>query len=381
MKTSGLTPRAPVLTACSFLLSALGFSLTGVGCGASDPEPETAAATATATKRMILLTNGNSPFWDACRFGMRDGAKDFEIDAAGLSWVMEVNDGTPQGQLDKLRQFGSQADVVGVAVSALDANNAAVAAEMRQLRAKGVHVICVDADVDREKFRDARSYYVGTDNRTGGHELGVAAKNLMAARSVTKGSYVQFVGRTGSHNAIERMDGFKNIVGAAYREADRMADDLDRTRARENVRNSMRNHPDLVALVGIWSYNAPAIVDVVKQEQKREEYCVVVFDAEPIAITQLGDGYIDAMVVQNPYEMGYQAVRLLKAMYEKDTATIKEMFPGEGKDDGDLYDTGLKVVVPDEKSPLKADMFGEKTQFLTLAEFKKWLDKYGLRGS
>ena len=33
------------------------------------------------------------------------------------------------------------------------------------------------------------------------------------------------------------------------------------------------------------------------------------------------------MVVQNPYEIGYQAARLLKAMARKDDATIKEMFP------------------------------------------------------
>ncbi len=354
---------------CILALLSMGFFLTGCEAGKSG-------------KRVILLTNGNSPFWDACRFGMRDGAKDFKIEEAGLEWVMEVNDGTPKGQLDKLRQFGSQSDIVGIAVSALDANNAAVAAEMRALREKGVHVVCVDADVDREKFRDARSYYIGTDNWTGGRELGVAAKNVMAARNVTDGSYVQFVGRTGSHNAIERMDGFKNIVGAAYREADRMADDLDRTRAKENVRNAMRNHPDLVTLVGIWSYNAPAIVDVVKEQDKdREKYSVVVFDAEPIAIEQLKEGYIDAMVVQNPYDMGYQAVRLLKAMHEKNTATIEAMFPDAGKEeDGDLYDTGLKVVVPDATS-LKSDMFGEKTQFLTLAEFKKWLDKFGLKGS
>ena len=352
--------------------------MTGAGCDTESSGPIAGSALA---KRLVLLTNGNSPFWDACRYGMRDGAADFKLADAGLEWVMEVNDGTTQGQLDKLRQFGSQSDIVGVAVSALKANNAAVAAEMRKLKEKGVHVVCVDADVNREKFRNSRSYYIGTDNRTGGQELGVAARNIMAARNVTGGSYVQFVGVTGSHNAIERMDGFKNIVGAAYREADRMADDTDRTRARENVRNAMRNHPDLVTLVGIWSYNAPAIVDVIKQEKSREKYSVVVFDAEPLAIKQLGEGYIDAMVVQNPYDMGYQAVRLLKAMHEKDTATINEMFLDSGNEGGDLYDTGLKVVVPDANSPLKAEMFGKKTQFLTLAEFKKWLDKFGLKGS
>ena len=49
--------------------------------------------------------------------------------------------------------------------------------------------------------------------------------------------------------------------------------------------------------------------------------------------------------------------------------------------DGDIYDTGLKVVVPNEDSPLKKDMFGEKTEFLTLAQFREWLSKYNLTGS
>ena len=64
--------------------------------------------------------------------------------------------------------------------------------------------------------------------------------------------------------------------------------------------------PDLKLLVGIWSYNAPAIVDVVEETGKRKELKIVTFDAEKLAIDQMGDGMIDAMVVQNPYEIGYQ---------------------------------------------------------------------------
>ena len=76
-----------------------------------------------------------------------------------------------------------------------------------------------------------------------------------------------------------------------------------------------------------------------------------------------------------------QGVRLLKALHEDDQKTIKEMLPNLGQPDGDIYDTGLKVVVPDEGSPLKAEMFESKTQFLRLSEFRKWLTKYNLTGS
>ena len=71
----------------------------------------------------------------------------------------------------------------------------------------------------------------------------------------------------------------------------------------------------------------------------------------------------------------------MKALVEKDQKTINEMLPDKDKPEGDIYDTGLKVVVPDEGSPLKPEVFEKKTQFLKLSEFKQWLKKYNLTGS
>ena len=42
----------------------------------------------------------------------------------------------------------------------------------------------------------------------------------------------------------------------------------------------------------------------------------------------------------------------MKAMVQDDEETVKEMLPNLGKEGGDIYDTGIKVVVPDEGSPL-----------------------------
>src|SRR5439155_1668781 len=103
-----------------------------------------------------------------------------------------------------------------------------------------------------------------------------------------------------------------------FKALDNMGDETDLTKARENVRNAILNHPKLNTLVGIWSYNAPAIVDVVDKMKNRKQFVIVAFDAEPLAIGQMAEGLIDAMVVQNPYQMGYQGVRSLKAMVEDD---------------------------------------------------------------
>jgi ribose transport system substrate-binding protein len=361
-----------------------------VGCGekiAQEPSAANPASGAPAgqseakakgdgkAKRLILLTNGNSPFFDACRAGLQDAEKELQLAEAGFAAVFEVNNGTPEGQLDKLKQYGSQADVAGVALSAVDANNAAIADEMRKLKQKGVQVITVDSDVDRETLRDARSAFVGTDNLAGGKALGICAKGLRP----DGGEFVTFVGRLGAQNAIERIGGFAQGAGEAFQSADSMADDFDLNRARDNVRNAIRNHPDVKTLVGIWSYNAPAIVDVVTELDRRADFTIVTFDAEPGAITMMGQGKIDAMVVQNPYAMGFESMRLLKALASGDD--VKGVLPKFGEPDGDIFDTGLKVVVPNADSPLKKDQFSDNVEFLMLDQFQKWLDKYGLSGS
>lgn len=368
--------RVGLWLATALVVASVGCSQQQAPAPGGAPAATNSAQPAAGDKRIILLTNGNSPFWDACRAGLQDAEKELDLPKAGLRAVMEVNDGTPQGQLDKLRQFGSQPDIVAIGISVTDADNVAIADEMRGLKERGVQIVTIDSDIT-ESRRDVRTAFIGTNNLEGGRELGVCAKQLRPAG----GEFVTFVGITGAQNAKERVGGFAQGAGDKFKSLDNMGDDTDLTRARDNVRNAIGNHPGLNTLVGIWSYNAPAIVDVVKEMNKREAMTIVVFDAEPLAIEQVGEGMIDAMVVQNPYQMGYQGVRLMRALATKDDSTVKEMFPNLGSPEGDLYDTGLKVVVPDENSPLTAEMFGKKTEFLKLAAFREWLKKYNLKGS
>jgi ribose transport system substrate-binding protein len=179
------------------------------------------------------------------------------------------------------------------------------------------------------------------------------------------------------------MDGFKEAVGSAYSELDRMPDGMEGAKARDNVRTALVNHRDLVALVGIWAYDAPAIAEVVKERNVRATTTVVTFDAQAIALEHMGNGLIDAMVVQNPFEMGSQTIRLLVAMLGDDQAVIKDMFPNLGTENGDIYTTGLRLIVPDEGSPIKPDSLPADIphEFKTLTEFREWLSRYGLSSS
>jgi ribose transport system substrate-binding protein len=328
-------------------------------------------------KRLIVLTNGDSPFWDACREGVLAAKSELKLKALGLDATLEVNDGTAQGQLAKLQQYGTQSDIAGVGVSALDADNVAIADELRSMQKKGIKIVTIDSDVSRSQFGDARFAFIGTDNLIGGQVLGACAKGLKPEG----GEYVTFVGYTGAQNAKERIGGFETGAGTAFINKDSMADATAKDKARENVRNAIHNHPKLSVLVGIWSYNAPAIVDIVREANRRKDFLIVVFDAEPTAITAMAEGDIDAMVVQNPFQMGYQGVRALAALVGDKKEVIAEMFPNYGQPGGDIYDTGLKVVVPNDKSPLKGEMFNKSVELLTLEKLQEWMKKYGLTGS
>ncbi len=342
--------------------------------GPKDSSGKTPGDNSAEGKRYVILMNDNSPFWDVVRVGIVAANKDLGLDAK-----LDTNDGKPEGQIKRLQQYNTQSDIAAVGISVTDANNSAIADELKKLRDRGVAVVCVDSDVNRENFRDSRFAFIGTDNEVGGQELGKCAKGLLP----DGGKYVTFVGLTGAQNARERIGGFQKGAGDKFKLIDSMADQTNRSKAQQNVRDAMTNHPDVNCLVGIWSYNAPAICDVVIEKKNRDKYKIVTFDAEPGAIAQMAKGNIDALVVQNPYEMGYQTVRLLNALVKKDQATIDKMLPNYGKDKttGDLYDTGLKIVVPDDAATLKPDMFGKNSQFLKLSEFRDWLKKYNLEGS
>lgn len=327
----------------------------------------------------MLLNNTDSPFWDAARAGIARAAEDLKLSEKGFTAGMDSNDGTEPGQIEKLRQYGTQSDVAAVIISPISATNPAIADELKNLKDKGVLIGCFDSDLD-PKFTSIREFYVGTDNVQGGRVLGTAAKNLL----YKGGQYVQFVGVDSQQNAVQRMDGFTSAVGDKFVQKDRRLDDTDRARARDNVRDVIDKFPELNLLVGIWSYNAPAIADVVKEKGVRDRFTIVTFDAEQLAIQQMAEGMIDVMVVQNPFGMGYDSVRYAFAKLTGDQDTITELFPQMGEPGGNVRDTGLKVVVPDRGSPLTAEMFeefGSNVEFIHLFEFEKWLAEYKLTSS
>ena len=307
-----------------------------------------------------FVTNTYSDFWAAAEKGMKDGAAEF-----GARVEMRKNlKGETQRQIEFLEEALNQRDVQGVAVSVVDSKAVGVADVLKRLNDAGKIVITIDSDIAQDSA-NLRRAYIGTQN----HEAGMAAGRAAAAIRPNGGEVAVFVGIPSAANAIERRDGFFEGAGAAFKQQEVFGDKTEKKIALDNVQIAVSKYPDLGLLLGLWSYNAPAIGDfVASAPDLKKRLNVVTFDLDANAIPHVEKGLIDATICQNPYMMGYQGVKLLKALVEKDQATIDQILPNGAT----MHDTGLRIVVPNADSPVKGD------NVMTIEEMKSWLASKGL---
>ncbi len=350
----------------------------GGGAGSSGSSSQSSAPSG-ESKRIVILTNGDDPFWDACESGAKQAEKDLGLAGKGFTVAFERADFTDQGQIDKLKQYNLQSDIAAVGISVFNPESRAIAEELRQLQKKGVQVITIDGDVSREKFRDARHAYIGTDNLLAGKELGRAAKAIAGGTTL---NHVFFVGSTTAANAVARMDGFNAGVESASKELERLEDGADRPKARSNVESALDRHKDVSALVGIWAYNTPQISRVVADRKIRDKTKVFCFDAAEESIRGMQDGNVDVMLVQNPFQMGADGVKLMHALIEKNDALVKTMYPNYAQTgENDMFATELRIVVPDNQMIVTEGILEKSTKLMKLSEFKKWLEERKLVSS
>ncbi len=346
------------------------FALVGCAEGTPDATPAAApasgrTASAAAGPRLIFITNGSSDWWTTVEKGMTDGAKEF-----GAQVEMRRCEGEPAQQIQRIEDVLSLPDVQGVAISVLEAESPGIADKMKELQKAGKVVIAIDSDGARE----ARRAYIGTFNRKAGEVAGRVAATLRPQGGKT----VAFVGTAAAANANERRLGFFDGAGASFRVSanqdalEVLEDGTDKARAQTNVQTAISKYPDAGVYLGLWSYNAHFIAEeLAKFPDLRKKTTVVTFDLDEAAVDDLAKGAIDVTVCQNPYQMGYLGVRLLKAYIEKDQKTIDEMLPGSI----DSIDTGVRVIVPKKDSAVKGE------NVIDIQEMKKWLESKGLKSS
>jgi ribose transport system substrate-binding protein len=75
-------------------------------------------------------------------------------------------------------------------------------------------------------------------------------------------------------------------------------------------------------MVGLWSYNGPAILNAIKEAGKIGQVKIICFDEEDETLAGVKSGAINATVVQQPYEFGYQSVQLMTKFLGGDQSVV-----------------------------------------------------------
>ncbi len=258
--------------------------------------------------RLAFVTNGASDFWTIARRGVEKA--DAESDGVTVDFRIP-SDGTAAEQkriIDDLLAKG----IDGLAISLVDPTNQT---QMINDTARQALVFTQDSDAPQSE----RAAYVGTDNVAAGRQAGALIKEALPQG----GRIMVFVGKLDARNAQDRLQGIKEALqGSNVEIIDIRTDDLDQIRAKSNVADTLVRYPDVAGLVGLWSYNGPAIIGAVRDAGRIGQVKIITFDEEDETLAGIKNGSVYATVVQQPFEFGYRAIKMMERAARGDRSEI-----------------------------------------------------------
>jgi ribose transport system substrate-binding protein len=225
---------------------------------------------------------------------------------AAAEYDFDVEWNAPTLEVDSSRQIEIVESMVnrslaGIVLAPID-RRALVGVVERATR-KGIPVAIFDSGIETER----RITYVATDNAEGGRIAARRLGELMGGKG--KAAIIGFM--PGSASTMEREEGFQDEMRRRFPEVRIVALQFgmaDRSKAMAATENVLTAHPDLAGLFADNESSSSGAVQALKSRQNRSVHFVA-FDASEQLVADMRAGYIDSLVVQNPFKMGYEATR------------------------------------------------------------------------
>jgi ribose transport system substrate-binding protein len=298
--------------------------------GGSSPAPATGGASTTPSDsstaksiRIAVIPKGTAnSFWLGVKAGADAAAK--ETPGVEIIWQGPEKENDPTQQVDIVQtQINNHVD--GIVLAAVDSQ--ALVQPVKDASAKKIQVVTVDSGLT--KGQDASICYIATDNTKGGQ---LAAEELAKATG-QKGNVGILIFKKGSASNDERENGFLETIKKYP--AMHVVSNLeagDPTKAVDRTTDMLTANKDLVGIFAANQPNGEGAANVLKQKKLEGKVKLVAFDGSEDEMRALTDGTIQALIVQDPYRMGYEGVKtVLKAIHNQ---------PVESK----FVDSGVKVV-------------------------------------
>ncbi len=297
-----------------------------------------AAAHAQDKTTMAFVVNGASDFWKLAEAGVKkaQGELGDKYDLQ-FRYPAQATAALQNALMDDLVAAGTDA----IMISSVDPKTSTDA--FNKIASEAA-LFTTDSDAPQSN----RVAYIGSSNT----DAGVQAGELAVKALPEGGKCMGFVGLLGADNAKERIAGFRKAVeGHNIELVDVRGDDIDFARARSNVDDVLAANPEITCMVGFYSYNPPKIYEALQAAGKLGQITVVAFDEDPITLGAVKDGSFAGTVVQQPFEWGYQGMKLMAQYLGGD----KSMIPADkliiiptkviNKDNVDAFEEDLKAKI------------------------------------
>ncbi len=337
---------------------ALAFTLTGCGSGNEPAKPAPAAGSAPApagtpadTKFTIaVIPKGTThEFWKSIHAGALKAAKEFNVE---IIWKGPVKEDDREQQIQVVESMVVR-KVSGIVLAPLD--DSALVTPVEDAIAKNVPVVIIDSDLKSDKYTS----FVATDNYKGG----VMGAAHLAELLGDKGKVIMLRYQEGSASTMNREQGFLDeikkhpgieVVSADQRSGATVEGAYQKA---EQLLSKFKSADGGLSVDGIFTPNEPTAFGMMKALEDSNlvgKVKHVGFDASPKLVEGLKAGHIDALVVQNPVNMGYEGVKTMVL------ALTKKEVPKR-------VDTGLKLVTA-------KNMDSPEIKDVISPDLEKWLN-------
>ena len=269
----------------------------------------------------LVAKSTQTEFWLSVFAGAETAAAEYNLKLSIIGPETEEDYETQNRMVAQAVEDGAEALVF----SAIDYENNASAID--QAARAGVKVVAIDSSV----ASDVVSTYIGTDNYAAGQMAAQAA--LDRVNGTLKVGIINY--DISSANGQERERGALEVFSASGRaEVVSVINTLAQAEhAQTDTAALLQQYPQINVLL---AFNEPTSVGAawaVRDLELSDSVFLVGFDSNVITVDGLQEGWVDALIVQNPYAMGYLGVE-----------SAYKLLSGQGSGLEAVVDTSTQIV-------------------------------------
>ncbi len=281
--------------------------------------------------RIAVIPKGTShDFWLSVQYGAEKAAKELSVDGRTIEIEWQgTDDETKKAEQIQLVDTFIGAGIDGICLAPIDSE--ALVPPVERADGRGIPVVVFDSGLQDDSTIVS---YVATDNEKGGE---LAGNHL--AKVVGKGGDVILLRyQAGSQSTEQREDHFMQAIANPEYDIRILSENQrvnsDASEALKISESLLREHTEVDGVFTVCEPNNKGMLQALENEGKAGKVKFVAFDSGPRMIEGLKNGSVHGVVLQDPVNMGYLAVKTMVAHLDGETVEKK-------------IDTGVHLATPE----------------------------------